>query len=103
MATCKDCIHERVCFALIKSGLPYLDNDKLPAEVFCMTFKNKADVVEVKHSQWEKPQFVSRCGFYEIKDFVCKECKTEFGIEKGNENMKFCPDCGAKMDLKEVD
>ena len=45
MSTCKDCIHERVCFALIKSGLPY--DDLLPAEAFCMTFRNKADYVEV--------------------------------------------------------
>lgn len=45
MATCKDCIHERVCLALIKSGLPY--DDLLPAEAFCMTFKNKNDVVKV--------------------------------------------------------
>lgn len=47
MATCKNCIHERVCYALIESGLPYLDNDKLPAEAFCMAFKNKLDFVEV--------------------------------------------------------
>ena len=47
MATCKNCIHERVCYAIIESGLPYLDNDKLPAEAFCMTFKNKLDFVEV--------------------------------------------------------
>ena len=33
------------------------------------------DLQEVKHSQWQKPQFVGRCGFYEIKDFICKECK----------------------------
>ena len=36
--TCKDCIHERVCFALIKNGLPYMD-DEHPAEAFCMTFR----------------------------------------------------------------
>lgn len=45
MSTCKDCIHERVCFALIKSGLPY--DDLLPAEAFCMTFRNKADYAPV--------------------------------------------------------
>lgn len=47
MATCKNCIHQRVCYALIESGLPYLDNGKLPAEAFCMAFKNKLDFVEV--------------------------------------------------------
>lgn len=44
--TCKDCIHEKVCDALIKRGCPYLD-EKMPANVFCLEFKNKADVVEV--------------------------------------------------------
>ena len=44
--TCNDCIHERVCDALIKKGLPYADG-KLPAEAFCMAFKNKTDYVEV--------------------------------------------------------
>ena len=39
--TCKNCIHERVCFALIKDGLPYMD-DEHPAEAFCMTFRNAA-------------------------------------------------------------
>lgn len=46
MATCKDCIHEKVCDSLIKSGCPYLD-EEIPANAFCMEFKNKADVVEV--------------------------------------------------------
>lgn len=40
--TCKDCIHERVCCALIESGLPYVDN-KYPAETFCMTFRDKSN------------------------------------------------------------
>ena len=41
--TCKDCIHEKVCDALIKSGCPYLD-EEVPADVFCMEFRNTADV-----------------------------------------------------------
>lgn len=44
--TCKDCIHKKVCDALIKSGCPYLD-EEIPANVFYMEFKNKADVIEV--------------------------------------------------------
>lgn len=58
MATCKNCIHQRVCYALIESGLPYLDNGKLPAEAFCMAFKNKLDFVEVvrcKDCKYWKP------------------------------------------------
>ncbi len=47
MSTCKDCIHENVCSALIKDGLPWEDG-KYPAEAFCFAFRNKADVVEVR-------------------------------------------------------
>lgn len=43
MATCKDCVHEIVCDALIKSGCPYLD-EEISADAFCMAFRNKADV-----------------------------------------------------------
>lgn len=42
--TCKECIHEKVCDALIKSGCPYLDKE-IPAEAFCLEFRNTADVV----------------------------------------------------------
>jgi ribosome biogenesis GTPase A len=44
MAQCKDCIHEKVCLALIKHGLPWNDG-KYPAEKLCFEFLNKADVV----------------------------------------------------------
>lgn len=44
--TCKDCIHEKVCDALIKKGCPWLEG-KYSADKFCMYFKNKEDVVEV--------------------------------------------------------
>lgn len=43
---CKDCIHKRVCEALIEQGLPYNDR-KLPAEAFCMTFRDKSRFVEL--------------------------------------------------------
>ena len=69
--TCKDCIHERVCLALIKKGLPYADG-KYPAEAFCMTFRNKADFVEVvrckncKHSREQDKVFG-------ITDYKCSK------------------------------
>jgi hypothetical protein len=43
MATCKDCIHKKVCDNLISHGLPWKDG-KYPAEDFCDLFKNTADV-----------------------------------------------------------
>ena len=68
MATCKNCIHERVCYALIESGLPYLDNDKLPAEAFCMAFKNKLDFVEVVRCK--------DCKFFHSYKDNCKDAGT---------------------------
>lgn len=46
MATCKDCIHEKVCDALIENGCPFLD-EKYPADKFCFEFK-KTEVVRCK-------------------------------------------------------
>lgn len=43
--TCRNCIHERVCSALIESGLPY--NDECPAEIFCLKFKDKSKFIEL--------------------------------------------------------
>lgn len=65
MASCKDCIHERICWSLIKMGLPYADGE-YPAETFCMEFENKADVVEVVRCKdciyWDK-RTVNNKGF----------------------------------------
>lgn len=47
MASCKDCIHERVCEKLWPKGLLPYRSGKYPAESFCSEFKNKADVVEI--------------------------------------------------------
>lgn len=47
MATCKDCIHERVCEELCPKGLLPYHSSEYPAETFCTEFKNKADFVEV--------------------------------------------------------
>lgn len=74
MATCKDCFHEKVCFTLIKSGLPYLDNDKLPAEAFCLTFRNKADVVEKKDCE-ECIHFGKHATQYPCSH--CRNCYTD--------------------------
>lgn len=43
---CDDCIHKRVCEALIEKGLPYNDGF-LPAKAFCMTFRNKYCFMDV--------------------------------------------------------
>lgn len=47
--------------------------------------------------EWIKTQFRSRSGFYTIKEFPCNKCGEKFEVAKGNENMHFCPNCGAHM------
>ena len=91
--TCKDCIHERVCYALIKDGLPYLDNDKLPAEAFCMEFKNKSDVNEIIYAEWKPTNTPSYFGgiIYE-----CSHCEAKDG-EHSKVLGTYCWRCGAKM------
>lgn len=50
-----------------------------------------ADVVEVKHGYWVE---------YQIPNLVCcSECDWGTGVEE--KFFKYCPNCGAKMDLKE--
>ena len=45
----------------------------------------------VRHGQWV-------CGdYYDIGD-VCSECDWDSGIV--NPTLRYCPDCGAKMDLE---
>ena len=90
MSTCKDCIHENVCSALIKDGLPWEDG-KYPAEAFCMAFRNKADVVEVRHGYWQ----YNRGQAPDEKAYFC--CLCAYG-ESDYGKDKYCPNCGAKMD-----
>ena len=94
MSTCKDCIHEIVCSALIKKGLPWEDGE-YPAEAFCMSFRNKADVVEVRHEEWEE----IKCGdgmfdYY----FKCSNCGNRTPLKAFPIAPDYCPNCGAKMD-----
>lgn len=87
MASCKDdCIHYNVC--------NYHIDEETPFEITeCNNFINKADVVEVKHSRWEK-----------ISGFdVCNICGTSPAYcEPKPNNPKgyppYCHHCGAKMD-----
>lgn len=101
MAACKDCIHERVCFALIKSGLPYLDDD-LPAEAFCLTFKDKSRFIELPCNVGDKLFILydDDYGEYECSEFcigTLQELRVfaKCGIS-GYQNIQECPEyyCG---------
>lgn len=50
-----------------------------------------ADVVEVIHAKWE----INSDGYYPY----CSNCKTE---PKNGVMSKHCPECGAKMDVSDI-
>lgn len=88
--TCRDCIHYDVC-------------DYHITEMTTMTiaecsheFKNKADLVEVKHGEWIEKEEIYGDVYY-----TCSNCNNDWTTIDGTpqENfMNFCPNCGAKMD-----
>ena len=54
-------------------------------------FATTADVVEVKHGEWIE---------YQTPNIICcSECDWGTGVDE--KTFKYCPNCGAKMDLKE--
>lgn len=90
--TCIDCIHYLACSA--KGGL--FNEKDITKEMRCLFFKNKTDVVEVKHGRWlDNIKTISSVGMADINAFVgykCSECgRTEIAKEP------YC-NCGAKMD-----
>ena len=93
--TCKDCIHERVCCALIEDGLPYMDEDH-PAEAFCMTFKNKLDICDLVYGKWE---FINQTTGYLEPPYgdTCKCSECGFIIDVSETYYKHCPKCGTRM------
>ena len=50
-----------------------------------------------RQGEWVKPQFLSRTGFFTIREFTCNQCNKFFEVREGNEFMNYCPNCGAKM------
>jgi hypothetical protein len=52
------------------------------------------DVIEVKHGYWKWKELYGEVGYM----LVCSECEESEGA---CERYDYCPNCGAKMDLKE--
>jgi hypothetical protein len=64
------------------------------------------DAVEVVHGRWSSKILTG--GFAEEWGYVCSECgcvvsdKSGLGKYRGrNQQLNYCPNCGAKMDLEE--
>ena len=81
-ATCKNCLYYEVCpLGLAANG----------AIGTCLKFKNKADVVEVRHGEWVDHST-------DDNDMVILRCSVCGRKQYGNSH--YCPNCGAKMDGK---
>lgn len=62
----------------------------------------RIDVQPVKHGYWEE---VTDYGGWGDTHYRCSVCSEEWYLEDGkpkDNNMNFCPRCGAKMDLNSV-
>ena len=82
----------------------YSMNDE-EKKAFCLAYKKvreipTADVVGVKHGEWEVCSDEYEICASEFVCSVCKEsfCSSELTDEQMLQMMKFCPNCGAKMD-----
>ena len=88
--TCKDCLYSPICKVHADFGVtdvPYDENDT------CEMFKNKADLVEVKHGEWITPTKIKSMTIAVPHCSVCGLVPCDKGL--------YCPNCGEKMDLKE--
>lgn len=97
--TCKDCIHERVCEKLCPRGLLPYQSSEYPAELFCLEFKSRSDVAEVKHGEWIYHECVSsydgaKSGY---SCSVCSAFVNDEVFESDGFHKDFCGHCGADM------
>lgn len=88
--TCKDCIHNEVCYRREVCN----DIEEHIRKLGCMDFIARADVQEIKHGEWKlcyedwRMQIAgdecSTCGFQHYGTCIS--------------HYHYCPNCGAKMD-----
>lgn len=107
MTDCTKCIHEHVCDQ--SSRLMW---SRMAKEPECSDFKDRAGYVEVQHGKWIHPK-----DHVVANEFFCSECNKRtaslrpinrqpngalLADENGNfyypPTMKYCSECGAKMD-----
>ena len=88
--TCKDCIHNEVCYRREVCN----DIEEHIRKLGCIDFIARADVQEIKHGEWKlcyedwRMQIAgdecSACGFQHYGTCIS--------------HYHYCPNCGAKMD-----
>ena len=88
---CKRCFHFQVCAQVMKNQLFIREKMLKEENPKCEHFVNDANVVEVRHGKWISHGIAA----------VCSVCQTEIVIEQYEEDLNYCPNCGAKMDGKD--
>lgn len=95
--TCADCIHYDACKDMYDGIKEDFDDKRFIG--CCDFFKNKSDVVEVKHGEW--------IGVADYRNGNCIAYCSVCGTTQRTENPtslkmfhKYCRWCGAKMDGK---
>ena len=93
--TCKDCIHNEVCYRREVCN----DIEEHIRKLGCMDFIARADVQEIKHGKWKLCYEDWRM---QIAGDECSACGFQhYGACISH--YHYCPNCGAKMDGKEVE
>ena len=90
MATCKDCIHKDVCYLIEHYGRDLCNNE------VCDKFL----VIPVVHGRWIVQENWTPDDYY----YTCSICNEDFYMIVGtpsDNNYKFCPHCGARMNKTE--
>jgi len=87
MTTCKDCLHYEVC-VIIENSVSG-DEDYLN-EFGCEDFKDRTKWAEINHSSWK---------FNKDGSGTCQHChRTTRNVWDYDSWMRYCPDCGSRMD-----
>lgn len=89
----REALLEDIDAAMKNSGMGYVIGKTLKRYVKLQT---AADVAPVRHGRW-KPYHEADIGYDEY-GVRCSNCKFEVEDHEVNFIMKYCPNCGAKMD-----
>lgn len=77
-------------------------NDGIKAVLSCIEIQPSADVAPVRHGHWIAQENWTTDDYY----YTCSICKEDFYMIVGtpsDNNYKYCPNCGAKLDGNEVE
>ena len=92
---------DRTKTELLENAVRIYDTQNMSTEdvMYIIDEQPTADVAEVKHGKW-----IIKTDEYDCEYMMCSVCKEEFypvDADTVDTTPNYCPNCGAKMDLKE--